>query len=80
MVSREDSVDYDWMNPLLTDMYQVKMTYAEWKGKRAEEPCVFEMFFRKCPFKGKYAIFAGLDELLRFLATYKFTTAHIEYL
>ena len=41
---------------------------------------MFEMFFRKCPFKGKYAIFAGLDELLRFLATYKFTAAHIEYL
>lgn len=56
------------------------MTYAEWKAKRHEEQCVFEMFFRKLPFKGNYAVFAGLDEVVRYLEEYKFTDDHIEYL
>jgi nicotinate phosphoribosyltransferase len=68
------------MNPLLTDMYQIKMAYAEWKAKRHDDQAVFEMFFRKCPFKGRYAIFAGHDEVQRFLDTYKFSDDHISYL
>ena len=71
---------HDWANPLFTDMYQIKMAFAEWKANRHLEPSVFEMFFRKCPFKGKFAIFAGLDEVYNFLKTYKFTKEHIEYL
>ena len=56
------------------------MCYAEWKAGRVEKPCVFEMFFRKSPFKGKYAVYAGLDEVFRFLEQYKFTESHIEHL
>jgi len=68
------------MNPLLTDFYQVSMTYAYWKNGRQDEPVAFEAFFRKCPFKGRFAIFAGLDELLKFLAAFKFEAAHLDYL
>lgn len=68
------------MNPLLTDMYQVTMSYAEWKSQRSEELAVFEAFFRKNPFKGQYTIFAGLDEVLGFLSKYKFKEEHIKYL
>ena len=56
------------------------MAYAEWKSGRHLEQCVFEAFFRKSPFKGPYTIFAGLDEVLRFLKTYKFTENMIAYL
>jgi nicotinate phosphoribosyltransferase len=76
----DEGVVYDWMNPLLTDMYQIKMTYASWKGKRHEDIATFEMFFRKCPFKGKYAIFCGHEEVYKFLSAFKFTPQHIEYL
>jgi nicotinate phosphoribosyltransferase len=68
------------MNPLLTDMYQIKMAFAAWKGHRHNEMAVCEMFFRKAPFGGKYAIFAGHDELYSFLEKYRFTTDHICYL
>ena len=71
---------YDWANPLFTDMYQIKMAYAEWKAQRHLEPSVFEMFFRKCPFKGNYAVFAGLNEVYKFLDDYKFSVSHIDYL
>ena len=52
---------------LLTDLYQITMTYAYWKNGDMSKQAVFDLFFRKCPFKGEFCIFAGLDEVLRFL-------------
>ena len=68
------------MNPLFTDFYQVTMWYSYWKGGRQDEHAVFEAFFRKWPFKGNFAIFAGLDEVISFLKAFKFTQEHIDYL
>ena len=80
LVNVEDQQSYDWMNPLLTDLYQLTMSYAEWKAGRHMTPCVFEMYFRKCPFKGNFAVFGGLDEVVRFLERFKFQSEHIEHL
>jgi nicotinate phosphoribosyltransferase len=84
MKTKEERVaiapEYDWMNPLLTDMYQITMSYAEWKAGRADDHAIFEAYFRKNPFKGKYTIFAGTDEVLRFLKEYRFTEEHIAFL
>lgn len=63
---------FDWVTPLLTDLYQVTMAYAEWKARRADEVAVFEAFFRKAPFAGRYTVFAGVDEVKRFLKEFKF--------
>jgi nicotinate phosphoribosyltransferase len=41
---------------------------------------VFDLFFRKNPFHGEFCIFAGTDEILRFVASYKFSLSDIEYL
>jgi nicotinate phosphoribosyltransferase len=49
------------------------MAYAEWKTGRADEVAVFEAFFRKAPFGGIYTIFAGVDEIKRFLNDFRFT-------
>ena len=68
------------MNPLLTDLYQITMAYAEWKADRHNEPTVFEAFFRKSPFKGCYTVFAGSEEVHRFLQTYKFTDEHLSFI
>ena len=43
-------------------------------------PCVFEAFFRKAPFKGRFTIFGGLDEVVQFLENFKITKVHIAYL
>ena len=56
------------------------MAYAEWKGKRQDHSCVFEAFFRKAPFKGRYTVFGGLDEVISFLSNFKFSEKHIFYL
>lgn len=68
------------VNPMLTDLYQLTMAYAYWKSNRHNVPAVFDLFFRKCPFRGEFAIFAGLEEVLKFVANYKFTPENIAYL
>lgn len=65
---------------LLTDLYQLTMTYAHWKTGKANDPAVFELFFRKNPFRGGYTVFCGLDECLKLLRTFSFTEDDISYL
>lgn len=69
-----------FVTPLLTDMYQLSMAYAYWKAGKHEEFAVFDLFFRKNPFAGEYTIFCGIDEVIAFLKTYKFSQSDIEYL
>merc|ERR1740115_372726 len=56
------------------------MAYAYWKCDRHEENSVFDLFFRKAPFKGEFTIFCGLEECLRFVSTYKFSADHLSFL
>lgn len=65
---------------MLTDHYQITMSYAYWKNKRHEEQSVFEAFFRKNPFKGKFTIFAGIEEVIKYVKALKFRPEHIAYL
>jgi nicotinate phosphoribosyltransferase len=69
-----------FVNPLLTDLYQLTMAYAYWKNNIHMKSAVFDLFFRKNPFKGAYTVFAGLGEVLKFLASYRFFPAQIEYI
>jgi nicotinate phosphoribosyltransferase len=68
------------VNPMLTDFYQITMAYAYWKAGVHEEEAVFDLFFRKNPFRGEFAIYAGLEEKLRLFETFRFTDDHIAYL
>ena len=65
---------------MLTDMYQISMTYAHWRSRRTEDQAVFDLFFRKNPFDGEYTVFAGQDEVVKFLNSFQFTDSDIEYL
>jgi len=64
----------------MTDMYQLTMAYSYWKSNRHESPAVFEAFFRKGPFHGEFAIFAGLEEVLNYLNTFSFSPSDITYI
>ena len=70
----------DLVNPLLTDFYQLTMAYAYWKSGRHQTPAVFDLFFRKNPFGGEFVVFAGLEEVLRYLSDFRFTDEQIAYL
>lgn len=62
----------DRVPPLLTDLYQFTMAYAYWRAGRHRETAVFELFFRENPFGGGFTLFAGLDDCLRFLRSFRF--------
>jgi nicotinate phosphoribosyltransferase len=68
------------VTPLLTDMYQLTMTYAYFKQKTHQKPSTFNLFIRKAPFKGEFVVFAGLYDALSFIANFKFTKEHIDYI
>ena len=69
-----------FVNGLLTDLYQITMAYAYFKNNMTKSTAVFDLFFRKCPFKGEYCVFAGLEDVLRFLNTFKYTKQQVQLL
>jgi nicotinate phosphoribosyltransferase len=68
------------VSPMLTDFYQITMAYAYWKAGVHEEEAVFDLFFRTNPFRGEFAIYAGLEEKLRLFENFHFTDDHMAYL
>ncbi len=65
---------------LLTDLYQLTMAYGYWHQGRAEEEAVFNLFFRKHPFKGGYTIAVGLAQVCDFLDGLRFDESDVAYL
>jgi nicotinate phosphoribosyltransferase len=78
--SSKDRPTNPLVTALLTDLYQITMTYAHWKVGKHNESSVFELFFRKNPFKGEFTIFCGLDECLKHFDSFSFSEQDIEYL
>jgi nicotinate phosphoribosyltransferase len=71
----------NFVRALLTDTYQLTMTYAHWKINKHNDDAGFELFFRSNPFhNGQYTIFCGLDECLKHLSTFQFTDDDIAYM
>ena len=68
------------VTPLLTDMYQISMSYAYFSSNKHNDPAVFDLFYRKCPFKGEFCVFAGLDECLRLVSTFKYSESDVAYI
>jgi nicotinate phosphoribosyltransferase len=66
--------------PLQTDLYQLTMAAAYWQAGTAEQESVFHLFFRRLPFKGGYAIAAGIAPAIQWLKDFRFSTGEIEYL
>ncbi|CAM9831420.1 unnamed protein product [Scytosiphon promiscuus] len=82
--SREDAKELVPLNSLvsalLTDMYQITMSYAYWRAGRHNEHAVFDLFFRKCPFKGQFTVFAGLSEVIALMNSFSFSPSDVAYL
>ncbi|HZY26455.1 MAG TPA: nicotinate phosphoribosyltransferase, partial [Bacteroidales bacterium] len=63
-----------------TDKYQLTMAQVYFLKGQKETKAIFDYFFRKLPFNGGYAIFAGLDDLLKTLEILRFDQHDLEYL
>ncbi|XP_076638745.1 nicotinate phosphoribosyltransferase isoform X3 [Colletes latitarsis] len=68
------------VQPLLTDLYQITMAYAYWKSGKMNDRAVFDLYFRKNPFQGEFTIFAGLEECIKFLEKFRYSSSDIKYL
>jgi len=65
---------------LLTDLYQISMSYGYWKSGLHGKEAVFHQFFRRSPFQGSYTIAAGLEILVDYLERFKFDSSDLTYL
>ncbi|MEW4355226.1 nicotinate phosphoribosyltransferase [Streptococcus pneumoniae] len=65
---------------LHTDLYQINMMQVYFKENIHQKRAVFELYFRKNPFKSGYAVFAGLERIVEYLKDLRFTESDIAYL
>lgn len=65
---------------LLTDLYQLTMSYGYWKSGKANQEAVFNLFFRENPFKGGYTVACGLEYVIDYIENFKFTDKDLRYL
>ena len=65
---------------LLTDLYQITMSYGYWKKGIHDKEASFNVFFRKNPFNSGYAVCCGLEYIIDYLNSYKFSNSDIDYL
>ena len=65
---------------LLTDEYEFTMSETYFKNKKEKEKAVFDIFFRKVPNEGGYAIMAGLDKVIEYIKNLHFGEREIAYL
>lgn len=65
---------------LLTDLYELTMAYAYWKCGKEKEEAAFQLFFRKHPFGGSYALFAGAELAIEYIEQFRFEKNDLAYL
>ena len=71
---------YNTSLSLLTDLYQLTMSYGYWKEGIHNQEANFSVFFRKNPFNSGYAVSCGLEFIIDYLNTLKFDDTDIKYL
>lgn len=65
---------------LHTDFYELNMMYTYWQQGIAKKHAVFEVFFRDLPFGSGFAVFAGLEHVVKYLQELHFTASDLAYL
>ena len=65
---------------MLTDFYEITMANGYFKSGIVDEIAYFDLFFRKVPDGGGYAVMAGLEQLINYLQELTFTDEDIEFL
>ncbi|MEG0542081.1 MAG: nicotinate phosphoribosyltransferase [Angelakisella sp.] len=64
---------------MLADFYEFTMANGYLENGMGDREVVFDMFFRRIPDGGGFAIFAGLEQLVDYLKSLKFTQEDIAY-
>jgi len=65
---------------MLTDFYELTMANGYFKSEMAADIAFFDLFFRKIPDGGGFAIMAGVEQVLEYLDDLVFSERDIEFL
>lgn len=65
---------------MLTDFYEITMANGYFQNGWKDKTAYFDMFFRKVPDNGGFAIMAGVEQVIEYLKNLTFDKDDIEYL
>ena len=65
---------------MLTDFYELTMMNGYLEKGMEDTVAVFDVFFRRIPDDGGFAIFAGLEQLIDYMKNLRFTDEDIEFI
>ena len=65
---------------MLTDFYEFTMINGFFENGCAEKIAYFDMFFRRVPDNGGFAVMAGVEQVINYIKELEFTKDDIEYL
>ena len=63
---------------MLTDFYELTMANGYFEADMKDDIAYFDMFFRKIPDDGGYAIMAGLEQVIQYMDNLEFSDEDIE--
>lgn len=65
---------------MMTDFYELTMAQTYFDKGEQNKKVYFDIFFRKNPFEGGYAIMGGLDNIIDYINNFKINEEEINYL
>lgn len=65
---------------MLTDFYELTMANGYFQAKAKDYEATYDMFFRRVPDNGGFAIMAGVEQMIDYLKNLAFSERDIEYL
>ncbi len=65
---------------MLTDFYEITMANGYFQSNVKDYEACFDMFFRRIPDGGGFAIMAGVEQLIEYMKKLQFSDEDIEYL
>src|SRR5574344_78917 len=65
---------------LVTDLYEIAMSYVYFKNHMEKEVAYFDVFYRAVPDKGGYVISCGLESIVKYIKNFKYEKEEIEFL
>jgi len=68
------------ISPLNTDFYELTMMAGLFRHAKLEDTATSDLYFRRLPFQGGYAIAAGLETAVDALANLRFEKEELEFL
>ena len=62
---------------MMMDLYELTMANGYFKDQDVDKRVVFDVFYRQNPDNGGFAIFAGLEQVIEYIANMHFSDSDI---